>query len=125
MAVAGDHDEPALGQHAQAPGDALGKHGHVLDAPGLVTFVENLRVQLADQVTYPQPGQLGAMRHRGEEAEAVPGQRLAQLRRDRRTRDREAADHAADYARALAGQVPAGRDGQRLGEVFNRSLGEA
>ena len=80
MAVPGDHDEPALGQDAQAPGDALGKHRHLLDAPGQVTFAENLRVQLADQVAYPQPGQLRAMRHRGEEAEAVPGQRLLQLR---------------------------------------------
>ena len=38
------------------------------DAPGQVTLVSTRGFQLADQVAHPQPGQLGAMRHRGDEA---------------------------------------------------------
>ena len=78
VAVSGDDDQPALGEHAEAARDALGEHRYLLDPPGQVTLVEHPRVQLADEVAHPQPGQLGAVRHRGDEAEPALGQRLVQ-----------------------------------------------
>ena len=59
MTVSGNHHETAVGEHAQATGDTLGEHRHILDAPGLVAGAEHLRAQLKDQVTYAQPGQFG------------------------------------------------------------------
>jgi hypothetical protein len=76
VAVSGNHDELALGEHTKASGDALGEHRHLLDTPGQVAHAEYPRAQLA----YPQPGQVGAVRHRGDEAEPALGQPLAQLR---------------------------------------------
>ena len=79
VAVARDQHEPALGEHAEAARDALREHRHVLDAPGLVALAEHLRVQLLDQVTYSQPGQLGAKRYRSAESQPALFQGLAQL----------------------------------------------
>ena len=62
--------EPAVLQHPQAAGDALREHRHVLDAPRLLALVEHARAQLTDPVGHPQPGQLGAVRHRAEQAQA-------------------------------------------------------
>ncbi len=42
---------------------------------GQVALVQDLGFQLADQVTDPGPGQLGPVRHRGDQPEPVPGQR--------------------------------------------------
>ncbi len=78
MAVSGDYHEPAIGEHAKASGDPLGEHRHPLDTPGQVTLAEHTRAQLANQVADPQPGQLGTVRHRGDEAEPALSQRLAQ-----------------------------------------------
>ena len=120
VAVSGDHDEPALGEHAEAAGDALGEHRHLLDTPGQVALVEDPRVQLADQVADPQPGQLGAVRHRGDEAEPAlgPAPRPAGLPPTDPCR-RHAVDHAADHACVLTRPVPAGRDGERLGQKLD------
>ena len=115
VAVPGNHHQPALGEHAKAARDALGEHRHILDASGQVTLAEHLRVQLPDEVTHPQPGQLRAMRHRSDEAQPTPVQRLAQLCCRRRVLRR----HAVDHARVLAGKVPARRDGERLSQTLD------
>ena len=44
VAVARNHHEPALGEHAEAAWDALGENSHVLDAPGQVPLAEHLQV---------------------------------------------------------------------------------
>ena len=75
--------------------------------------------QLADEVAHPQPGQLGAVRHRADEPEPALGQRLAQLCCRGRIRRRHAVDHTADHACVLARRVPAGRDGEPLSQALS------
>jgi len=73
VTVTGDHDEPAFGEHAEAARDALGEHRHLLDAPGQVTLAKHPRAPLTNQIADTQPGQLRAVRHRGDEAEPALG----------------------------------------------------
>ena len=119
VAVSGDHHEPALGEHADAARDALGEHRDLLDAPGQVTLVEHLGVQLADEVAHPQPGQLRAMRHRSDETEPAPVQRRGQLRCRCEILGGQAVDHTSDHTRVLAGPVSACRDSERLGQALD------
>ena len=122
--VAGHHDQPAVVKDPDAARDALGQDRHVLDPPGQVALVQDLRAQLADQVADPQPGQLRTVRHPGDQAKPVPGQRGPQARSEPRSRggrmDRgQAVDHAADHARRIARGVSAGRDGELLGQALD------
>ena len=117
VAVARNHHEPALGEHAEAARDALGEHRYVLDAPGQIPLAEYLRVQLPDQVTHSQPGQLGAKRYGSAESQPALFEDLAQLRRCTRIL-RHAVDHAADYPRLLTRPVPGRRDSECLSQVL-------
>ena len=79
--------------------------------------LEHPRVQLADEVTHPQPGQLRTMRHRSNEAQPALGQRSRPAVLPQTDPRRHAVDHAADHARVLARPVPARRDSECLGQA--------
>jgi len=112
--VAGDHDKPPGVQDADAARDAPRHHRHVLDPPGQVTFVQDFRAELADQVADPRPRQLGAARHRGDKAELALGHGVPQSGGRGGIGPGQAVDHAADDPRLLAGDVSARRDRELL-----------
>ena len=123
--VAGDHDQPAGVQDPDTARDALREYRYVLDAPGQVTFVQHLRMQLADQVADPQPGQLRPVRDAGEEAELAPGQGGSQPGGRGGIGLGHAVDHAADDPGLLAGDVSARRDGELLGQAVRVAVARA
>jgi hypothetical protein len=120
--VAGDHDQPPGVQDFDAARDAPGHHRHIPDPPGQVTFVQDLRTQLADHVADPRPHQLGAVRHGGDQAELVPGQGGPQSGGCGGIGPGQAVDHAAHDPRLLAGHVSAGGDGDLLGDAVYVSI---
>jgi hypothetical protein len=114
--VAGYYHQPSGVQGVDAAGNALGKYRHVPDPPRHVALVQDSRVQVADQIADPRPGQLGTVRHLRDNGELPAGQGGPQSGRRGGIGGGQAVDHAADHPRLLAGRVAAGRDGELLGQ---------